>query len=229
MCLPKVKGGLGFRDLKTFNLALLAKQGWRLHTNTNSLVHRVLKAKYFSNSDFLNAEIGNKPSFAWRSIMSAKTIAQHGYRWQVEDGSAISIVHDKWLSQPSTFRITSIPHGIPIDARVSSLIDPQLGIWKLELIQYYFNPIDALAILSIPISPRSPKDRVIWAYNPKGRFTVRSAYKLAHSLSPNLDQSETSNDQADRKFWKVLWSLNVSNKVKIVCMEGKQKYFTYKS
>ena len=58
MCAPKEKGGLGFQDLIAFNLALLAKQGWHLQMNPNSLVHQVLKARYFPQTDFLHAELG---------------------------------------------------------------------------------------------------------------------------------------------------------------------------
>ena len=47
LCVPKSCGGMGFKQLKYFNMALLAKQGWRLQTNPNSLVYRVLKARYF--------------------------------------------------------------------------------------------------------------------------------------------------------------------------------------
>ena len=41
MCEPKSSGGIGFKKLKQFNLALLAKQGWRLQTDHSSLVYRV--------------------------------------------------------------------------------------------------------------------------------------------------------------------------------------------
>ena len=47
LCEPKDVGGMGFRELKQFNLALLANQGWLLQTKKDSLVHRVYKARYF--------------------------------------------------------------------------------------------------------------------------------------------------------------------------------------
>jgi hypothetical protein len=63
-----MEGGLGFKCLKDFNLAMLAKQVWRLHTIPNSLISKVFKARYYPNSDILQANIDNTPSYAWRSI-----------------------------------------------------------------------------------------------------------------------------------------------------------------
>ena len=53
MCEPKAGGGLGFKNLKCFNLALLAKQVWRLQLANDSLAFWVLKAKYFPRCDFV--------------------------------------------------------------------------------------------------------------------------------------------------------------------------------
>jgi hypothetical protein len=53
ICLPKYKGGMGFRDLHIFNLAMLAKQVWRLLYNLDFLCARVLRAKYYPDGRHL--------------------------------------------------------------------------------------------------------------------------------------------------------------------------------
>jgi hypothetical protein len=60
--------GLGYRDLEAFNLALLAKQGWRFLHHPETLVGRVFWEKYFLGGCFLESQLGRRPSFAWRSI-----------------------------------------------------------------------------------------------------------------------------------------------------------------
>lgn len=52
LCLHKSKGGLGFKNLGDFKVAMLGKQGWRLMTNENSLTGRVFKARYYLRGNF---------------------------------------------------------------------------------------------------------------------------------------------------------------------------------
>ena len=131
---PKEKGGLGFHDLKAFNLALLAKQGWRLQNNHGSLVHHFFQARYFPGTNFLHVELGCKPSYAWRSIMAAQTVVKAGCRWQIEDGASVGIWTDRWLPKPTNFQIISTPCFLPSDSTVSSLMHPVTGEWNTSLL-----------------------------------------------------------------------------------------------
>lgn len=63
MCMEKPlyfkrKRGSWFQNMSQFNITLLAKQGWHLINYPNSLVVRVLKAKYYPYVDFNNAQLG---------------------------------------------------------------------------------------------------------------------------------------------------------------------------
>lgn len=97
LCLPKSYDGMGFRDLKIFNQALLAKQGWRFLCDSTSLVHRVMSAKYYKHGSFMKAMRGYDPGFVWRSIWGAKALLLEGLKWRVGDGSRIRVWDEAWL------------------------------------------------------------------------------------------------------------------------------------
>ena len=54
----KEEGGMGFRDLYFFNLAMLGKHGWNFVSNPHTLASRLIKAKYFRQGNFLSAQLG---------------------------------------------------------------------------------------------------------------------------------------------------------------------------
>ena len=64
LCSSKSVGGMGFRDLRMFNDAMLGKQVWQLFHVRNSLVFKVFQAKYFPSGNIFDAEVSPHCSFA---------------------------------------------------------------------------------------------------------------------------------------------------------------------
>ncbi|XP_075663372.1 putative mitochondrial protein AtMg00310 [Castanea sativa] len=161
LCTPKMEGGMGFKDLKTFNLALLAKQGWRIQQNPNSLVHKVFKEKYFAGGSFWEAQVGHRPSYVWRSIMAAKDVIMRGSRWVIGNGESVHIWEDRWIPNPDSFKVVS-PRGPSIDVvMVSNLINRETREWDVDLVKNTFLPHEAEIVLGILISPRLPNDSLV--------------------------------------------------------------------
>jgi hypothetical protein len=52
---PKPQSGMGFRDMRDFNQALLARQAWILNDWPNSLSAWVLCAKYYPRATWLTS------------------------------------------------------------------------------------------------------------------------------------------------------------------------------
>ena len=162
LCTLKAEGGMGFRDLKAFNLALLAKQWWRMLQSPNSLVHKVFKAKYVKTGSFSEAELGRRPSYAWRSMLAARKVVDSGSRWCRGNGERVHIWKDRWIPSPESFKVTSPIGGYTGMEKVSTLLDTDRRSWDVAKVKTIFLPHEAEVVLSIPISGRLPEDSVMW-------------------------------------------------------------------
>ncbi|CAN1800309.1 Uncharacterized mitochondrial protein AtMg00310 [Linum perenne] len=160
LCRPKEEGGIGFKDLETFNHALLAKQTWRLLQNPELLLAKIYKAKYHPNSSLMQAGKGSHPSWGWRGILKGRKIINTGHRWQVGDGIHINPFLDQW--------IPTFPHSALISSMRDTIIDIPISVegllsnggWDENKLRSIFREDSISHILSILIPRRQATDKL---------------------------------------------------------------------
>ena len=133
LCVRKEEEGLGFRDLRLFNLARLGRQGWNLLTKPHTLVAQVFKEKYFPSGHYLSSNLGSNPSFVWKSIWSAKEVVKLGYIMRIGFAEISSVWNDPWVRHLPNFRVQSmIMQGLEDLKVFDLLLEP--GRWNEEFI-----------------------------------------------------------------------------------------------
>ena len=214
--LSKKDGGMGFRDLRSFNLAMLAKQGWRLLQEEDSLVYGCFKAKYFPRSSFLEDSDVPNSSFVWKSLLAAQPLLKKGSCWRVGNGTSIRILHEKWIPNHPSNQVLQQPPEMDGEWRVNELIDETRHDWDRVLIREMFSREEAEAIIHILLSKRDIPDSVAWLPNKDGVFSVKSGYAIAWLLTKETDgMVGSSTGQNRRLIWQRLWRLHLPNKIKI--------------
>ncbi|CAM8971158.1 unnamed protein product [Rhodiola kirilowii] len=83
----KIEGGLGFRDLRRFNDAILMKICWRMAKFPNLLVSRLLLAKYCPDGVIWSARLSSDASHVWRGVMKVMDYFRMATWWDTDRGT----------------------------------------------------------------------------------------------------------------------------------------------
>lgn len=169
LCKPKACGGLGFKDLEAYNITLLGKQLWRMMSNPDSLMAKVFKSKYFKNSDPLNASLGYRPSFAWRSIFTEKKLIQRGARVIIGNGRHTKVWQERWIGkEPASMVQSMVWDGnqtrclVPGQMTVSELMDQSGRAWNENLLECLFTKEEKGKIRQITPAGMRSEDTYSW-------------------------------------------------------------------
>jgi hypothetical protein len=219
MCSPKYLGGMGFRDIELFNLAMLARQAWRILQNPEELSSRILKAVYFPNSDFLEAPLGSSTSQVWRAIVEGRDVMKQGLIRRIGTGENTNAWNHNWLPRDFMLRpLASLKQDPPLP--VSDFINIVEATWKVDQLRQFFLPMDVEAICSIPLCTRRMDDFWAWHYEKSGVLSVRSAYRLLIQTKKRREdwlegRAAGSGTAAEEKAWTRLWKVQVPSKLRV--------------
>ncbi|CAL1396102.1 unnamed protein product [Linum trigynum] len=153
MCRSKHEGGMGFRQFEHFNLALLAKIGWRILNEPQSLLAQVYKGKYFPRGLFLSAQARSRPSWGWQSILYGRRLLEKGLRWLIGNGQSASLLDSNWIPgaqlDPPCYNPLILPDGG--DPLVAEVIRQGEGRWAEDRLSHWFDSPTCKAIMTIPL------------------------------------------------------------------------------
>lgn len=160
---------MGFRDIQTFNRAMLTKTAWRMQNEPDSMWVRIMKGIYYPNTTFMNARKGQLPSWAWASILEGRQVlAQEGV-WQIGNGESVHVTGDKWIPSIAEYRLQEQGSlGIEPTMRVEDLIDGSGTKWQLDEIRQWLTEEEVQGIETIQLNRRRPRDRLVWPTTKKG-------------------------------------------------------------
>ena len=102
VCKPKEEGGLGVKDIRMFNCALLAKWKWRLLSEEKGIWKEILVSKYCLGED-RGQESSKSHSWWWRDIFrecdegESEGWFQKSVAWKIGSGDKVRFWEDAWV------------------------------------------------------------------------------------------------------------------------------------
>ncbi|XP_074271494.1 uncharacterized protein LOC141595428 [Silene latifolia] len=225
LSLPKSAGGLGIRNVKCLNQALLAKHGWRIVSGESSLFCRIFRQKIFGTQVIQQGMApirGTGCSWGTRSILYGLTVIMENMGWKPGFDSKINIWTTRWVGgerpKPKADWL-NLSNGHLANLQVQNLFQSD-GKWNKVFIEGLFTEEWATWILALPRCEVRRDDKVFWPLTTTGIYRVKSGYGLI--FTDYMDKAGTDKDNGrlsdrGRLFCrKELWKLPVPQMWKIL-------------
>ncbi|CAA7018096.1 unnamed protein product, partial [Microthlaspi erraticum] len=206
LSVPKNGGGLDFREIEIFNDAQLAKIGWRLLNQPDSLLAQVLLGKYCHSSHFLAASPPSNASHGWRGILAGREILRKGLGWTIGEGKDVNLWTEPWLSISTPTQPIGPPPEHLRSLVVGDLIHQHSNSWNVDAIHMVV-PQHEEEIRKLVLGSKRSKDALRWLHCKSGEYTTKTGYAISKLHNEPV--------HADGFNWQTnLWRVKTSPKLK---------------
>lgn len=202
---PKREMGLGVRSMRHTNSASLAKLGWRVLHEPESVWSRLLRGKYCNGRlDIYMLCKRSYSSSVWRGVVRGAQTLSKGLRKAVGNGCSTLFWIRPWLLDTPLMDTALQP--IPDLLLGSTVAEVWMGsTWDWNLISAFLPAHIQQKLMAIRILDQvDAVDRPFWGPSPSRIFTTSSAMRIQQPAS------HLHNDL----HWAKIWSLPVQQCVR---------------
>ncbi|XP_020253791.1 uncharacterized protein LOC109830842 [Asparagus officinalis] len=211
VCLSKSEGGLGVKDIRVFNCALLAKWLWK-YLDPNSHTGIFLRQLYNHRGSLIQIlhANANNSSF-WNTLISFKEEFFQHIIWTIGSGERIRFWEDKWIGHNSLSSLFPSLYQLALSSNVNvrsqGFFRDNAWHWSLLLRRCipHMSRTDKSNLLNLigsyQISTHS--DIPIWSLTTNGMYSVKSFYQLLNFRG------------IKSPFYKVIWKNAIPSKVSV--------------
>ncbi|XP_023730361.1 uncharacterized protein LOC111878077 [Lactuca sativa] len=141
ICKPKEYGGLGIKNLRRWNDALLAKHIWNVINNKNSLWVQWVRINYIGSRNFWDILQKRSMSWTWKRFLEIMKIFRPHVVSCVGNGRNTSLWHDWWHPISILCTIISrrdwVSNGLSDSSLVSDVLDFDTYSWPVEWVNKF--------------------------------------------------------------------------------------------
>ncbi|XP_050238425.1 uncharacterized protein LOC126687917 [Mercurialis annua] len=113
----KKEGGLGIKDIGTWNKAAISKHVWQVMSGCSSLWVKWIHQNKLKNCSFWGIKANNDSNWIWRGLLSIRSDIRKMVSYSIGDGKLVNFWNDPWLQGCSL--LEKFPRVKMKDANVS--------------------------------------------------------------------------------------------------------------
>lgn len=192
--------------MQIFNLALPAKIGWRIITQPNCLLARILTGKYCNNSSFLRTTPASNISHGWRGILHGRDLLLSHLGNAIGNGESTSIWSDSWICPDKNLKPIGPVQEKDQDLLVSDLLSRETKEWNQALVENLLPEVSSF-VYSLRPSLLDTPDSYVWPLQESGVYSVKSGYFAKHAEKFQSTYQLLDTNTETRWNWKkFIWS-----------------------
>ncbi|KHN05438.1 Putative ribonuclease H protein, partial [Glycine soja] len=217
VCLPKDKGELGIKDLRTFNTALLGKWRWDIFHKQEELWAKIIYSKYGGWRTLEEGRSGCQDSLWWKDLVNLQQQQQNNVIkintfWKVGQGDKFRFWEDRWIADELPL-MEKYPRLYQISCQQKQTI-MQMGSnkntgweWRRSLFDCEVAMPNAfIGDISQQQIHSHTVDTWMWKPDPRGYYSTKSGYDM---IWGGLMEANQNSDFVD------LWSLKIPAKAAV--------------